>query len=265
MLLFKMGVCAVSKIKAEFFSESLKRPVSVNIVIPEGDVRGMNTLFLLHGYTDNSSYWNIGDLARSCGFAAVMPDGGNSFYLDSEATGERYCSYIGSELLEFVRRTFGLALSAENTGICGLSMGGFGALHTAFAYPESFGMVGAMSSALIVHDIAHMKPGEDNGVANYAYYRHCFGDLEAVEDSTANPEVQIRLLQKEGRRIPKIYMCCGTEDFLLEQNRCMHRFLDGEGVPHIYTESSGTHDRAFWDMELPKIVRWMFGGEKRHE
>ena len=58
----------------------------------------------------------------------------------------RYTSY----------RTFGLQISAENTGIMGLSMGGFGAIHTALAYPDRFGKIGAMSSALIVHEVAGM-------------------------------------------------------------------------------------------------------------
>ena len=58
----------------------------------------------------------------------------------------RYTSY----------RTFGLQISAENTGIMGLSMGGFGAIHTALAYPDRFWKIGAMSSALIVHEVAGM-------------------------------------------------------------------------------------------------------------
>ena len=41
-----------------------------------------------------------------------------------------------------------------------------------------------LSSALIVHEIAHMQPGGSNPVANYAYYRACFGDLETVDKLT---------------------------------------------------------------------------------
>ena len=56
-----------------------------------------------------------------------------------------------------------------------------------------------MSSALIVHQIAGMKPCEDNGVANYDYYRECFGDLDAVLESDSNPEVLVKRLKDSGR------------------------------------------------------------------
>lgn len=216
------------------------------------------TLFLLHGYTGSAEGWGIEDIARKYNFAMVMPNGENSFYLDGAATGCKYGTFVGSELVEYIRSTFGLAASAEETAICGLSMGGFGALHTALAYPDNFGKAGAMSSALIIHGIAHMKPGEDNGVANYDYYRQCFGDLEAVADSEANPETLIKKLKAEGRKIPDIYMCCGTEDFLLENNRRMHRFLEDENVSHVYAESPGGHDSVFWNEYTPKIAEWMF-------
>ena len=109
-------------------------------------------------------------------------------------------------------------MNADETYVMGFSMGGFGALHTAFAFPECFGKVAAMSSALIVHEIAHMKPGEGNDVANYDYYQGCFGDLETVETSESNPEVLVKRLKDGGQTIPEIFMSCGTEDFLLEHD-----------------------------------------------
>lgn len=253
----------------EFFSDMLARNVSFKMYIPN-DAKGGNrtevprrttTLFLLHGYTEraeSSGFWGYEHLAVKYNFAMVIPNGENSFYLDGEATGRKYCSYVGEELIDYIRRTFGLAQSAEDTYICGLSMGGFGAIHTALTYPENFGKAGAMSSALIVHEIAGMKPGEDNGIANYEYYRECFGDLENVELSTANPETLVKKLISEGKKLPELYLCCGTEDFLLENNRSFHSFLLDNNVEHIYKESSGGHDGTFWSEYTPKIIEWMF-------
>ena len=70
--------------------------------------------------------------------------------------------------------------ACSETYIMGLSMGGFGALHTAFAYPETFGKVAALSSALIVHEVAGMSEGQGNATANYEYYRECFGETSEV-------------------------------------------------------------------------------------
>ena len=117
--------------------------------------------------------------------------------------------------------------------------------------------IGAMSSALIVHEVAGMKPGMDNGVANYEYYRECFGDPDRVLESDNNPETLVDKLISQNKKIPEIYMCCGTEDFLLENNRELHRFLESRNVAHEYFESSGNHDMQFWNEYTEKIVKWM--------
>lgn len=220
--------------------------------------RKMKTLFLFHGYTGKAENWIPEEMAQKYNFAIVMPNAENSFYLDGLSTGHQFQTYVGEELVAYVRKTFGLAMEAENTYVLGMSMGGFGALHTALAYPETFGKAGAMSSALIVHEIAGMKEGQDNGVANYEYYHECFGDLAHVLESDKNPEQLVRRLKKQGKKIPEIYMCCGTEDFLLENNREFHRYLTDLGIEHIYREGPGMHDMNFWREHSEKIVEWMF-------
>lgn len=253
------------------FLNSLRRRGSFKMVIPNDirtDVpaaddpyraRPMKTLFLLHGYTGMAENWVPEELAAKYNFAIVMPSGENGFYLNGLSTGHDFEDLVAVELVEYVRRTFGLAKTPEDTCIMGLSMGGFGALHTALAHPETFGKVAALSSALIVHEIAHMKPGGDNGVANYAYYHECFGDLETVEERDANPEVLVKKAKAAGGKLPEIFMCCGTEDFLIEPNRAMHAFLESQGVAHEYHEGPGVHDMVFWSAWVPAAVEWMFG------
>ena len=251
-----------------YFSNCLHRMTSFEMLIPndyrqdsgrEKPKEPMRTLFLLHGYTGMSENWVPADLPEKYNFAIVMPTAENSFYLNGAATGSAYQSMVGEELTDYVRRTFGLANGPEDTFIAGLSMGGFGALHTALAYPDRFGKAACLSSALIVHGIAGMKPGEDNGVANYEYYRACFGDLDRVEESDANPETLVKKLKAAGKKIPDLYLCCGTEDFLIEPNRAMHKFLESEKVPHEYHEGPGVHDMVSWSHWIVKAVEWMFG------
>lgn len=254
----------------EFFSKSLIRPVNFKMYIPndprpEANLaedpyyqRGTKTLFVLHGYTGASENWGMEELARKYNFAIVSPSGENGFYVDGPATGHKYATFLGVELVEYIRKTFNLAMRPEDTGIVGLSMGGYGAIHTGLAYPETFGMIGAMSSALIVKGLAGMQPGSDNGMANYDYYYGCFGDLSKAAETEANPEVLIKKLKANGIAIPKLYMCCGTEDFLLAANRDLHEFLVKEGVEHEYKESKGGHDDVFWAEYRQKIVPWMF-------
>ena len=44
-----------------------------------------------------------------------------------------------------------------------------------------------------------MKPGENNGVANYDYYRNCFGDLDKLIESNNNPETLVKKIIQQGK------------------------------------------------------------------
>jgi S-formylglutathione hydrolase FrmB len=260
----------MANIQVEFFSNSLIRPVAFEMYIPNDfrpDMprqsnpyynRNCKTVFVLHGYTGWGKGWDIlYELAEKYNFALVFPSGENSFYLDSEATAGKYGTFIGCELIEYIRKTFSLCCAKEDTYISGLSMGGFGALHTGLAYPDTFSKIVALSSALIVHDISGMKPGENNGMANYYYYRNCFGDLDNLIESDNNPETLVKKLIQTGKDIPKIYMACGTEDFLLAGNRRFHDFLISHNVDVEYIENSGDHDMAFWNKYFAKGFEWL--------
>jgi putative tributyrin esterase len=260
----------MANINVEFFSNSLIRTVAFEMYIPNDlrtDIeipynpyydRKCKTVFVLHGFTGWGNGWTyIYELAEKYNFALVFPSGENSFYLDSEATGAQYGTFVGSELVEYIRKTFGLCRSKEDTFISGLSMGGFGALHTGLAYPDTFGKIVALSSALIVHGIAGMKPGESNEIANYQYYRRYFGDLDRLIESDNNPETLIKKMLQQKRDIPDIYMACGTEDFLLADNRRFYNFLVENNVKVKYVESGGGHDMMFWNAYFANGFEWM--------
>ncbi len=256
--------------RIEYFSNALRRTVEFEMMIPNDRSDGvpweknnssdhpMKTLFLLHGYTGKAGNWVPPGIAEKYNFAIVMPNAENSFYLNGDATGRQYQTMVGEELVDYVRHTFRLALTPDDTFIAGLSMGGFGALHTGLAYPDRFGKIAALSSALIVHELKDIHPGGGNAVANYEYYRECFGDLSTAAERDVNPEVLAVRLKKSGRKLPDIFMACGTEDFLIENNRAMHRFLEEHNIPHEYLEGKGIHDMVFWQEYIVKAAEWMF-------
>ena len=263
----------MAKFTINFYANSLHRSVTFKMFIPNDkrtdtgplppdmieDNKPMKTLFLLHGYTGDADNWVPEWLAVKYNFAIVMPNGENSFYLDGLSTGHQFCTFVGKELVEYVQKTFGLAKNPDETYIMGLSMGGFGSFHTAMAYPQTFGKCALLSAAYIIHEVAQMKPGEGNPVANYEYYRECFGEPEKVLDGPNNPEFLIKKLQQEGKKIPEIFMACGTEDFLLTPNRELDKWLTQNNVPHKYFESKGQHDMIFWNEYAQKFVELMFG------
>ena len=73
-------------IQMEFKSETLKRTVPVNVILPIEKFKGpYPTLYLLHGLTDNCNGWlsysRIRLWAEDSGLAVVMPSGENSLYI----------------------------------------------------------------------------------------------------------------------------------------------------------------------------------------
>lgn len=80
-----------------------------------------------------------------------------------------------------------------------------------------------------------------------------------MEESDNNPETLVKKLLAKGEKLPEMYICCGTEDFLLESNRAFSAFLKSQGAAHVYEEGPGMHDMKFWSQSVEKVIPWMFG------
>ena len=145
------------------------------------------------------------------------------------------------------RRMFPLSEKREDTFIAGLSMGGYGALRNGIVFSDTFGYAAGLSSALNLFD----DLSEDANIG-------LFDNLEEASNTNMNPKIAVKDMLREKRSIPEIYMACGTEDFLIENNRAFHRFLEDEKIPHEYHEGKGIHDMVFWSEYIRKAVEWMF-------
>lgn len=224
------------------------------------------TLILLHGYSGDCTDWLYGapvqDYALKYNLAIVMPTGGLNFYLDRPQTGRQYCKFIGEDLINYLRDTYGIAKTREDTFIGGVSMGGFGAFHTALTYPDKFFGLMGLSSALIIHQLKDFYEGMNNPMSNYAYYVDTFGDLKLVEESDANPEVLFVRNKEKGIKNPKIFMACGTEDFLYKENLVMKEFLEKENADFKYVEGPGMHDWKFWIPRSEEGIIYLLKGEE---
>ncbi|MDW2798461.1 alpha/beta hydrolase family protein [Clostridium boliviensis] len=262
----------MAQIQVNYFSGSLMKVTTVQVILPndllpimvEGNEhykRETKTLYLLHGFSGGAMDWLSGsqvqEMAIRYNLAIVMPSGDNSFYLDAKGTGRAYGRFVGEELVNYIARTFRLSNKKEDIYIGGLSMGGFGAIHTGFKYNNTFAKVFALSSALIINNIKNKEPGFQDAIADYDYYNSIFGDLKLLEDSENNPEFLVKKILKEGKQLPPLFMACGTEDFLLQENRSFIEFLAKEKVGVAYQESTGTHDWKFWNEYLEPAIKWL--------
>jgi len=219
------------------------------------------TIYLLHGYTGSHVDWlyhsGINEWAMERGYAVIMPYGANYFYLDNDDTGERYGEYVGEELVDVTRRMFPLSTRREDTVVAGMSMGGYGAVRTGLRYADTFGAIFGLSAAMITDEVAAMTPeGGGNAIAPYSYYRHVFGDPAKVLGSDKDPKYLARERLRQGNA-PRLFLACGSEDFLYKANLDYHNYLTGIGYPHEWWVRPGVHDFAFWNQAVPAGMDWL--------
>lgn len=251
----------------EFHAQTIMTHANFSFVISNdvemGEVKDLShydrekkNLILLHGLTGTDTDWLYGGnaqlMAIQYNLNIFMPTVGNTFYLNRGYTGAEYEKFIAEELPEYIMKTFNVEMTRENTMIGGLSMGGYGAIHTALDYPERFSACIALSSALIINSIAAEGENKVNSVTPVQMRRDLFGDPASLKGSDKDPEAQYMKLKKAGADIPLLYMAIGTEDDLLENNREFRDFLVKEGAELIYEEGPGIHDWFFWNEYLDK-------------
>lgn len=223
------------------------------------------TLYLLHGFSGNRNDWllhtRILEWASLRGVSVVMPDAGNSFYLDIEASQQRCGEFVGRELVDVTRRMFPLSNRREDTVLGGISMGGFGAIRNGLNYADTFGAILSHSAALITDEVAQMKEGEGNFMAPYAYYRHTFGDPNTLRGTDKDPKFLAKQCIATGEA-PRLFLACGTDDFLYAQNSGFHSYLEEIGYPHEWWTKPGAHDFDFWNASMPAALDWLLGTQQ---
>ena len=250
-------------IQMEFRSATLKRSVTLNVILPSEQFRGpYPTLYLLHGLTDNYNGWlsytRIRLWAEQSGLAVVMPSGENSFYMDilvKDGCLGDFSEYIGHELVEVTRELFPLSRRREDTYIAGLSMGGFGACRNALKYCDVFGKAAILSGALHIYEYpVEWVETEGNTIGEVRN----FGNLEETRNSDRNPRWLIEAIKADpARQFPDFYVACGLQDALLEANRSIAKALEEAGANVTYEEGEGIHDWYFWDTYIQHVLKWL--------
>ena len=244
----------MASIILSFHSEALERTVPLRALVPLEDAPRvpMPAMYLLHGLYGSEQDWfqytRVMLWARAKGLAVFCPAGENGFYVNQADTGEAYMRYVGEELPAFTRRLFPLSSRREDTFIAGLSMGGYGALNAGLTYPETFGKVAALSAAL--RPWKRMDKPQGGCVQRPAYARALFGQ-------DTEPWDTLTLARQCGARAPELWLSCGAQDDLLEENIALVDGLRQAGIPAHFDQPPGAHNWDFWDREIQRVIDWL--------
>ena len=247
-------------------SKALGMDTNVNVILPYDyyDPQGNpgrydKVLYLLHGLKQNADAWprmsSVERYANYYGFAVVIPEVQRSFYADM-AGGPSYFTYITQELPELMHSMFRLPKGRENTYVGGLSMGGYGALKCALNYPGRY--CGAMCFSSGFYSLEHPER------LVKSYYKP--GEVRAIlgDDLMVAPENDLDHLIKHfpaDAQKPRLYLACGTEDFLFAANCRARDTLRENGFDLTWEEWEGTHSWKFWDTALERAMKLFDGKE----
>lgn len=245
-------------IHLNYFSKILNVHTPVDVILPEAD-QGIGVdaatgeglpavLYLLHGYSDDATVWqrrtSVERYVADHNLAIVMPGVNHSYYCN-EAYGERYWDFISEELPQMLHRYFRLSARPEDTFVAGLSMGGYGAMKLALNHPERFGAAASFSGAVDFLALARRNPAAWKRISGGKSLRGTECDLyHMMEENASTPHK------------PRLYLSCGTADFLYDQHQRFVPALKKAGWDVTrHDEPDASHTWPFWDQEIAKFIQ----------
>jgi len=251
-------------IQCHFFSDVLGMNTTMTVILPEQTQNqiGMEgvkkkeyhpTLYLLHGLSDDHSIWlrrtSIERYVSTLGLAVIMPQVHRSFYTDM-AYGYRYWTFISEELPKVARSFFPLSDKREDNFVAGLSMGGYGAFKWALRKPDQFIAAASLSGVMDIINIAHIPevPFDD--------YNLIFGN-QNIKETEHDLFWLIQQVDEIDGPKPKLYQCCGTEDFLYHDNLKFRDACNKTSLDLTYEEGPGAHDWDYWDQKIQDVLDWL--------
>jgi enterochelin esterase-like enzyme len=205
-------------------------------------------LYLLHGFSDDASAWtavgrahvildNLIAQRKARPMLVVMPLGYGTMELVAPAnTGmrdaalrrrsyEKFRDALLTEVVPFVEKRYRASIERSGRAIAGLSMGGAESLFVGLNAPDRFAWIGAFSSGGLDENLDAAFPAVD-----------------------AKTVARMRLL----------WIACGTEDRLIENNRAIRKWLTAKQLPHTPVETSGGHTWMVWRRNLAAFVPLLF-------
>ena len=191
----------------------------------------------------------------------ATPSPGMSYYVEDPAAGIRWESFLAEDFVPHLRAKYPVAGERSLTAITGISMGGYGALKTAFSRPDLFGVVAAMQPML--------EPGlhdSDIGARNRLHHLsggppRLIGPERDADLFEANNPANIARSNAIAIRDSglAIYIEAGDSDFVNAHDGAefLHRVLWDLDLSHEYRLSRGAdHGGPTMQPRMLEMFRW---------
>jgi S-formylglutathione hydrolase FrmB len=257
-LMFAAALCAAqsaSRVEcATYQSVILARAVPYCVMLPpayaEQTRRRFPVSYYLHGLGDNEQSliqlggWAIYDRLlheKKIGdLVLIAPAGFTSFYLNSRDGSFRYEDFFLHEFMPAMEKKYRVSDTRAHRGVMGVSMGGFGALHYGFKYPDKFAVVSANMPALIPH-----LPNQFSQEWQRRLMSEIYGDPPDQKYYEQNSVFHLARTIPPGKlKGMTIYFDCGAQDryHFDVGTEALDELLTSEGVRHESHIYPGGHN-----------------------
>jgi len=220
-------------------------------------------LYFLHGLGDNeqslvnTGEWNVIENLREKGkigdFVIVTPEADRTFYVNSYDGRTPYSDFFIKEFMPAVERKYRIRSEAAARGISGISMGGYGALRFAFAYPHLFSSVSAHSAALLPQPVEKLRSTVNASPALNGLLGNVFGKpINSAHWEQNSPYVLARKNAAALRKL-RIYFDCGSsDDYGFDSGaRALDKELNKQNIKHEFHLNLGNHSLSYFLGQLP--------------
>jgi S-formylglutathione hydrolase FrmB len=258
-------------------SRVLSQTVHYCVMLPPGydpatagpSPRRYPVLYFLHGLGDNEQAlfkgggWDLIENLRQQGqisdFLVIAPEGKRTFYINSADGRVRYSDFFIREFIPYIESHYSIRRERSARAISGVSMGGYGALRFAFAYPELFSSVSAQSAAFIAE-----SPRQTETIPTATplsgLLGAVFGNPVDLQHWNQNSPFVLAKRNRARIRTPglSIYFNCGREDeFGFDKGAAeLHRQLQAGGIQHEFHLYPGNHGAAYFLAHLGETLKF---------
>lgn len=264
-------------------SDILKRDMTCSIYLPpsyENSSRNYPTLYLLHGMGDNHEAWvNRGEVSfitnraiqsgKTPEMLIVMPDGlVDAFYLNNFDKSILWEDFFYQEFIPMIEKKYRVIPQRTYRAIAGLSMGGYGSVLHALKHRDLFSTCYAMSGAFL--EIKPIEPGSKSTEMFENVYVKLWGPRNdkglpqnykaySLHDMVREmPEYKAPVgWQNMSQAIPKLFIECGDDDFLLRANTNLVHLLKEKKIPVEFRVRDGVHNWTYWRKGLEDALEYI--------
>ncbi|HTJ31263.1 MAG TPA: alpha/beta hydrolase family protein [Acidobacteriaceae bacterium] len=243
------------------YSVALGRGMPYRVFLPERVPDGVRlpVVYLLHGRGPDYHDWSVnsdvskyalpaegGSGVAAHGLILVMPEGGESFYVNAAGRPlERWEDYLVHDLPADVERRFPARSDRAGKAILGISMGGFGAVVQGLRHPESYAFVAGLSAAVDVPERRFTL----RRVGQWRLFHSIFGPMGSATRAERDPFVLVT--KADPAQAPQFYITAGKDEALYEPDKRFAEALHAHGFASEFHALPGGHAWDEWQGQLP--------------